>query len=156
MSGILDPRILPFRNSGCNSSSISALSNSSVCLCVHYLSFQWILVGLRVLHGSKCTLLMAFFLSLSLGLLFSQKGLSAGVNGGPSGGSSMHGPGSEDPYCKKKKIFVLCIVFFDFYFTNYVSVDSFLHMKTYLVCIAINPSYFINIILSILYLNWII
>ena len=55
--------------------------------------------GLSVLRGSKCPLLTAFFyLSLSLGLLFSQKGLSAGVNGGPSGGSSMHRPGSEDPY----------------------------------------------------------
>jgi hypothetical protein len=62
----------------------------------------------------------------------------------------MHGPGSEDPYCKKKKMIVLCIVFFDNYFTNYCYAYSFLHIKTYLLCIAINPSHFINIISSIL------
>jgi hypothetical protein len=103
MSGILDPRILPFRNSGCNSSSISALSNSSVCLCVHYLSFQWILVGLRVLHGSKCTLLMAFFSLSHLGYFSHRRGCLLVLIWGQAEGQACTDPGVRTPIVRRKK-----------------------------------------------------
>jgi hypothetical protein len=86
-----------------------------------------------------------------LGYFSHRRGCLMVLMGGQAEGQACTDPGVRTPIVRRKEY-----LFYALYSLIFILQTMFLHMKTYLVCIAINPSYFINIILSILYLNWII
>ena len=68
-------------------------------------------------------------------------------------GQACADPGVRTPIERRKKDFfmhrILWLLFYKLLYAVIVYAYPFWHLKTYLLCIAINPSHFINIILSI-------
>ena len=95
------------------------------------------------------------FLSLShLGYFSHRRGCLLVLMGGQAEGQACADPGVRTPIERRKKDFfmhrILWLLFYKLLYAVIVYAYPFWHLKTYLLCIAIDPSHFINIILSFL------